>query len=1471
MKRRIKKGICIVCSMAVMFSSLMVIPISAEEMETENIEISDEKEIVAESEEIIQTEETETTEFSEINEAVMEETEVEIEQISMENEVDSELLLPNTEIISEDVIELTDEQEESISIVSPERTYTDEKGNIFTYVLNESGNAIITGITVSGAALIIPDVINDAPVVSVANGNVCVVSNPDVKIPELVINCHTIGIRAFYGISIGTLIIGTDVKELCVNNGIGYDYQFYYEQFAKANIDKVIFQAVELVTGRYTGNYAHEFYGPFCGTVIAELEIGSGVTLIPEKMFADSILEIDMLEIQTDRVGAYAFSGENIKIHQLIIGENVKAFEEYSNSTDLFHHWEQFSESTVSMVKLYAPSLELVKIEGKEVASPAIHAPFMNAVVGGLEIGTEVVVIPDYFLNNAQMAIESLTIQATEIGAKAFSSERISIGTLTIGEEVATFSESFFSKNYSHEWQQFEYCKIDSLIYLAESAAIINNVVEVGGVAPEFYGPFENATIQEFTLGTDVTTIPDYLLKDSTVVIEELDLHQSGIGAMAFSGENITIGKLTLGKEVEILYRSLKSGSASQYWQQFAKANIGEVYYNVPSLQLDGEKEHDKSCFGPFCQSKIGQLYVSEEVERYPSYCFIDAYLEQDTLEIHAKSIGLRAFASENISIGTLTIGTEVEMFENATSGNFTSFGQFIGCTIGKLVYLPVHAETGRDCDRGIFESAEIGALEIHEDVEMIPNYLLYRAIMELEELTLNVPVIGCYAFASSNIKFQELTIGTDVKTFENIASTYFVAFGQFMNCTVGRLVYLPVAAETGSDCDDGIFEATVIGVLEIDDAVEVIPNYLFYQAVMELEELILKVPIIGRYAFASSDIKFQELTIGTEVKIFASETSNTFTSLGQFMNCKIGKLVYLPVAAEAGNDCDDGIFESAVIGTLKIDEAVEVIPNYLFYQAVMELEELTLNVPVIGYYAFAGSNIRFQKLTVGEDVTTFLSNNSSSSRAFDSNTIGMLYYNATEAANEKLASGTYGAFAYAKISGLAIGENVELIPHGCFRSAYMDIEELTLDNLAVGYAAFYSSNIKIGTLNIGKGANYTGVVSSNLNTFRNATIETLHYNSNSIEPEWSTSTSSYGMFAFSNIGHLNIGEDVEIIPVSWFRSATLTQEELILSCGWSYNSFYSEKISIGTLTLNGNVTEIIHINNNNMAFGGNTINTVIYDIPSAVFTAPKSSGYGPFFNAEIINFVLSERVEYMDYRLLRDNQMENCYIYAVNASDSYNGQILLNEYLPVCTNLYIHYNSDFKAFFSKEVTEYHWLCVDYFDTSYGEKFFDEETGTYSVEVFKTCSVCGYEENDVEELDSSYDIYLSIPVELSLAFDTEKKSYIGSGEVYAYGTLGNTYDGIRLVIDRTEESFGKAVMEENIYDISGYLFAGFGSSEEIVFETGVLNNNASLVAGGQMESIVKTQMDISVDGIAFLESGAGNYKISIPLRFELVK
>lgn len=130
--------------------------------------------------------------------------------------------------------------------------------------------------------------------------------------------------------------------------------------------------------------------------------------------------------------------------------------------------------------------------------------------------------------------------------------------------------------------------------------------------------------------------------------------------------------------------------------------------------------------------------------------------------------------------------------------------------------------------------------------------------------------------------------------------------------------------------------------------------------------------------------------------------------------------------------------------------------------------------------------------------------------------------------------------------------------------------------------------------------------------------------------------------------------------------------------------------------------------------------------------------------------------------QLLRGNAFTNCYVYPVDAGAGYPEQTFTKAYLPTTDHLYVHYYSDFWAYFDNQVKEYHWLCVDYFDTTYGDKIYDEETGEYVVEIFETCSVCGYEEQGTEELDNSYDVYLSIPVEIPLTFDAKEEVYSGN-------------------------------------------------------------------------------------------------------------
>ena len=194
----------------------------------------------------------------ELQESEAAEVTVEAEQIE-----ESSVMEVSTEQEANEEQSLTVSGNDVVAEAATDLSYTDESGNVFTYILDEVGNATVTGITVSGAVLVIPEMINEAPVIAVDNANQCVVMNPEVAITELTINCNTIGERAFYGTTIGTLTIGEDVKAFVVCNDGDYSFDYYYLQFAYAKIDKVVFQAVELVTGLATGNSSDTFYGPF--------------------------------------------------------------------------------------------------------------------------------------------------------------------------------------------------------------------------------------------------------------------------------------------------------------------------------------------------------------------------------------------------------------------------------------------------------------------------------------------------------------------------------------------------------------------------------------------------------------------------------------------------------------------------------------------------------------------------------------------------------------------------------------------------------------------------------------------------------------------------------------------------------------------------------------------------------------------------------------------------------------------------------------------------------------------------------------------------------------------------------------------------------------------------------------------------------------------------------------------------------
>lgn len=698
------------------------------------------------------------------------------------------------------------------------------------------------------------------------------------------------------------------------------------------------------------------------------------------------------------------------------------------------------------------------------------------------------------------------------------------------------------------------------------------------------------------------------------------------------------------------------------------------------------EKGLTNSIYAPFEKASVGTLEIGGNVEAVPEYFLYNAFLTMDALEIHAPKIGAYAFAGNDISIGTLTIGREVTVFAEDYFSTVSShyWNQFMNGKFGRVAYAADCAATENGVVAygtfstyiyGPFQKSEVGTLAIADNVECIPDYLFYNAKMALNDMVINVPVIGAQAFQGAGIAIKTLTIGERVEHFAaaKYGSSSYRYWEQFRDADIGEVNYNAVSAVLdGSGTDSSYyyspFYKTGLDVLHLGNGVAVIPAFLFYEAILEQEELAIHAREVGGSAFYSPGISIGVLTIGEEVEELSFVKSGSSYYFRQFGGMGIGTLIYEPKYAATGTSCSAGPFHNASVGSVSFGNGVAVIPNYLFYNAKIAFGDFTVNIPTVGCYSFSGPDISFGDLTVGENVSSFLVNAGNHSRAFyDSKVEGNLNYNA--------------------------------------KAARLDTE--------------------------------------------------------------------------------------------------------------------------------------------------------------------VSSAYGPFYDIVAGSLTVGENVRYLDRRLFRGNSFESCTVYAVTASEEHLGQTLTSSYLPESKYLDIHHDSGFADYFTAKAEETDWMCRDFFTVTYGDKVFDEESGEYMVEVMRECSVCGYTECGIEDLDDSYEVCLSIPVEVPLAFSGSRKSYEGSAEVYAYGRLGNAYDGVRLSVDSVAENFGFAETGGEKVDISPYLTAGFSTGSEAVFTPAQVLGNGEAFSNGDTEKLYMDSLAVSVKGIAFLRSGAGDYAIPIPLRIEI--
>lgn len=1147
---------------------------------------------------------------------------------------------------------------------------TDVEGNVFSYELDGEGNAVITSIMVSGKSLTVPDIIDGAPVAAVENGTECVVANPETPITDITINCRRVGTGAFSGLTIGTLTIGENVEEFSVSTA--GSTTFLWMQFASSKIDRVVYEAVEIPvsipmdTSLYTANR-----GPFYQAQVGDVVFGGNVEMIPEFLFIDSYMELDELTINTPRIGAYAFYGEGISIGVLTLGEDVKSLEECSDHIAMEYSWCQFGKAAIGTLRMDALDLNLG--HGKEAGSGfQLYGPFWKASIGSFEIGGGAARIPEAFLAGAFLTQEELSIGTAAIGAYAFAGPGISIGTLTLEESVKVFEESFFSSTSRHCYCQFQSAKIGKYRFLVPELEMGHTMGK--GLTNDVYGPFYDAEVGGLEIGENVMLIPEYFMDHASMALGDFVITTPEICGCAFGGGRISFDTLTIGQGVKVFSETCYSTAIKQYWGQFRQCRIGSLVYQATEAAATHREEEPR-----------------ENSDIFPP-----------------------------------------------------------------------------------FEAAEIGSLVLAEDIKCIPDYLLYQSILSMDELTLNVPVIGGRAFAGPDIAIGKLTIGSGVEQFSLApkgCSTFF-HWEQFASAVIGELCYETAAAEMEGFIGDskyyfGPFRSSTIGLLHFGDGVEEIPKYCFADSRIDQEELEIHAPVVGPGAFSGKEIKIGVLTLGEEVERFPYLADFSLKYFRQFYSAQIGTVRLLSPHIATSVSCYKGPFEDCTISSLEIGERAEVIPDFMFYNAKMVLDGLALENVAVGHRAFSGRMNRIGRLYVGADVA------------------------------------------------------------------------------------------------------YSGTIEDKMYCFEDAGIDMLEYNGTGMNALWSTSTSAYGMFAEASIARLHIGEDADCIPMAWFRDAALTQDELTVPCGWGAYAFKSRSIKIGTLYLTGDVQRLFPVDGHDNGFSDNTIGTVVYDIPSALFETQSTYAKGPFDDAEVNSFVLGENVDYLDEQLLSECSFTECRVYAVKASDSFLAQEFMARYLPASTELYIHHNSGFNEYFTSGAGSVNWMCEDFYEVSYGGKVYDEETGEYRAEVIRFCPVCGYKEKGMEELDDSCEVYLSIPVEIPLAFSGDTKSYEGRGSVYAYEKLGNAYEGVRLSVDTSADLYGTAKKGEAEIDISAYFSAGFQSGGAASFTPVQVSGNQEALLKNDPDSLYTDSLTVSVMGIAFLQSGPGDYDMPIPLRIEI--
>lgn len=278
---------------------------------------------------------------------------------------------------------------------------------------------------------------------------------------------------------------------------------------------------------------------------------------------------------------------------------------------------------------------------------------FFRGDIREFHLGENVRSIPDYCFDSADMTIDELTLHVESIGKKAFFNDK-QITTLTFGENVEYIGFEAFGDN-----------EIENINYNAINA----QSAPYGKLA---MGTFTNVSVSNIIIGSQVTVIPEHLFSNIDYTADTLIFPDclTTVGAMAFYGNGISIGELTIGENVTSIGE-----------EAFARGQIGVLHYNAVDAKVALTEEVNEQHRSSFDQSAIGELRIGNRVKSLPDTLFYAIGLTQDTLVLPDSITYIGAYvlshsgdvtSGKTVQIGTLEIGENVAHIGRAAFGRNT-------------------------------------------------------------------------------------------------------------------------------------------------------------------------------------------------------------------------------------------------------------------------------------------------------------------------------------------------------------------------------------------------------------------------------------------------------------------------------------------------------------------------------------------------------------------------------------------------------------------------------------------------------------------------------------------------------------------------------------------------------------------------------------------------------------------------------